>query len=105
MSRIQPAFEQGAGIVTSRGDVHYAVTEHGVADLWGRNIRQRALALPDRAKRDSPRSSQRCSHEALRPLGANRRCGMSAPCWSRRGPDGARALAALHGGALTGRAT
>jgi acyl-CoA hydrolase/GNAT superfamily N-acetyltransferase len=45
VSRIQPAFEEGAGIVTSRGDVHYVVTEYGVADLWGRSIRERALAL------------------------------------------------------------
>ncbi len=45
MSRIQPAFEEGAGVVTSRGDVHYVVTEYGVADLWGKNIRQRAHAL------------------------------------------------------------
>ncbi|XXY52735.1 GNAT family N-acetyltransferase [Sorangium sp. So ce269] len=52
ISRIQPAFEQGAGIVTSRGDVHYVVTEHGVADLWGRNIRQRALALIEIAHPD-----------------------------------------------------
>jgi GNAT superfamily N-acetyltransferase len=32
-------------VVTSRGDVHYVVTEYGVADLYGRNARQRALAL------------------------------------------------------------
>ncbi|WP_437553321.1 acetyl-CoA hydrolase/transferase C-terminal domain-containing protein [Sorangium sp. So ce367] len=52
ISRIQPVFEQGAGIVTSRGDVHYVVTEHGVADLWGRNIRERALALIEIAHPD-----------------------------------------------------
>jgi acyl-CoA hydrolase/GNAT superfamily N-acetyltransferase len=45
ISRIQHVLEQGAGIVTSRGDVHYVVTEYGVADLWGKNIRQRARAL------------------------------------------------------------
>lgn len=45
VSRIRPVFEEGAGVVTSRGDVHYVVTEYGVADLWGKNIRQRALAL------------------------------------------------------------
>lgn len=47
LSRIVPTLEAGAGVVTSRGDVHYVVTEHGVADLWGKNIRQRALALID----------------------------------------------------------
>ncbi len=52
VSRIRPAFEEGAGVVTSRGDVHYVVTEHGVADLWGKNIRQRALALIEIAHPD-----------------------------------------------------
>ncbi len=45
VSRIVAALEPGAGVVTSRGDVHYVVTEHGVADLWGKSIRERALAL------------------------------------------------------------
>lgn len=45
ISRIVPFLDQGAGVVTSRGDVHYIVTEHGVAYLHGRNIRQRAEAL------------------------------------------------------------
>ena len=51
-SRIQAAFEAGAGVVTSRGDVHYVVTEYGIADLWGKSIRQRALALIDIAHPD-----------------------------------------------------
>ena len=45
VSRIQAVLEEGAGVVTSRGDVHYVVTEYGVADLWGKSIRERALAL------------------------------------------------------------
>ncbi len=52
LSRIQPAFEAGAGVVTSRGDVHYVVTEYGVADLWGKSIRERALALIEIAHPD-----------------------------------------------------
>ncbi|MFH1748765.1 MAG: GNAT family N-acetyltransferase [Planctomycetota bacterium] len=44
-SRIVPYLKKGAGVVTSRGDVHYIVTEHGVAYLHGKNIRERALAL------------------------------------------------------------
>ncbi len=44
-SRIVPHLKQGAGVVTSRGDVHYIVTEYGVAYLHGKNIRERALAL------------------------------------------------------------
>jgi len=45
ISRIVPYLKQGAGVVTSRGDVHYVVTEHGAAFLHGRSIRERALAL------------------------------------------------------------
>jgi acetyl-CoA hydrolase len=37
--------QPGAGVVTSRNDVHYVVTEYGIADLYGKTIRQRALAL------------------------------------------------------------
>ena len=52
ISRITPAFEAGTGVVTSRGDVHYVVTEYGAADLWGKNVRQRALALIEIAHPD-----------------------------------------------------
>ncbi len=45
LSRIVPHLDEGAGVVTSRGDVHYVVTEHGVAHLHGKTIRERALAL------------------------------------------------------------
>ena len=45
LSRIVPMLKQGAGVVTSRYHVHYVVTEHGVADLYGKTIRQRAKAL------------------------------------------------------------
>ncbi len=45
VSRIQPVLEEGAGVVTSRGDVRYVVTEYGAADLWGKNVRERAVAL------------------------------------------------------------
>jgi acyl-CoA hydrolase/RimJ/RimL family protein N-acetyltransferase len=47
MSRILPVLDEGAGVVTSRGDVRYVVTEYGVADLWGKTIRERARALID----------------------------------------------------------
>lgn len=52
VSRIQAAFEEGAGVVTSRGDVQYVVTEYGVASLWGKNVRQRAVALIEIAHPD-----------------------------------------------------
>src|SRR5262249_27766174 len=52
ISRINAAFEEGAGVVTSRGDVHYVVTEHGIADLWGKSVRERAKALVEIAHPD-----------------------------------------------------
>jgi acyl-CoA hydrolase len=45
MSRIVSFLKEGAGVVTSRADVHYVVTEHGVANLFGKNLRERAEAL------------------------------------------------------------
>ncbi len=45
VSRIVPMLNPGAGVVTSRGTVHYMVTEFGIAYLHGRSIRQRAEAL------------------------------------------------------------
>ena len=45
VSRIVSHLSEGAGVVTTRGDVHYVVTEYGIADLHGKNIRERALAL------------------------------------------------------------
>jgi acyl-CoA hydrolase len=45
ISRIAPVLDAGAGVVTSRGDVHYVVTEHGIAYLHGKTLRERAEAL------------------------------------------------------------
>ncbi len=45
VSRIVPALSPGAGVVTTRGDVHYVVTEFGVAYLHGKTLRERATAL------------------------------------------------------------
>ncbi len=44
-SKIVPFLKQGAGVVTTRAHVHYVVTEYGVAYLFGKNLRQRAMAL------------------------------------------------------------
>ncbi|MFA5832294.1 MAG: acetyl-CoA hydrolase/transferase C-terminal domain-containing protein [Bacteroidota bacterium] len=44
-SRIVPMLKQGAGVVTTRGDVEYVVTEYGIALLKGKTLRQRAEAL------------------------------------------------------------
>jgi 4-hydroxybutyrate CoA-transferase len=45
VSRIVPMLEPGGGVVTSRADVHYVVTEHGIAYLHGKTLRERAEAL------------------------------------------------------------
>ncbi|MDB9823494.1 GNAT family N-acetyltransferase, partial [Deltaproteobacteria bacterium] len=45
VSRIVPHLIPGAGVVTTRGDVHYVVTEYGTAYLHGKNIQDRAMAL------------------------------------------------------------
>lgn len=45
VSKIVPHLKEGAGVVTSRGDVHYVVTEFGVAYLHGKSLRRRAEAL------------------------------------------------------------
>jgi acyl-CoA hydrolase len=45
VSRIVPFLKKGAGVVTSRADVHYVVTEYGVANLHGKNLRERFQAL------------------------------------------------------------
>ena len=47
VSRIVPMLKPGAGVVTTRSHVHYVVTEYGIADLYGKSIRQRIRALID----------------------------------------------------------
>ena len=51
-SKIVPFLKQGAGVVTTRAHVHYIVTEYGAANLYGRNLKQRARALIEIAHPD-----------------------------------------------------
>jgi len=44
-SRIVPRLAEGAGVIATRADVHYVITEYGIAYLHGRSVRERALAL------------------------------------------------------------
>ncbi len=44
-SRIRASLAAGAGVTVSRAEVHYVVTEYGIADLWGKTVRERSLAL------------------------------------------------------------
>lgn len=45
ISRIVPVLATGAGVVTTRAHVHFVVTEHGIADLRGKSLHERAAAL------------------------------------------------------------
>jgi 4-hydroxybutyrate CoA-transferase len=45
LSRITPMLIPGSGVTTTRGDIHYVVTEYGVAYLYGKTVRERAIAL------------------------------------------------------------
>jgi acyl-CoA hydrolase len=63
MSRIVPVLKPGAGVVTTRGDVHFVVTEFGVAQLYGKSLRQRARALIDIAHPRFRESLERAARE------------------------------------------
>jgi len=63
VSRIVPFLYEGAGVVTTRADVHYVVTEYGVADLFGKNLRQRAAALIAIAHPDYREELTRAAYE------------------------------------------
>ena len=45
VSRIVPFLQEGAGVTLNRGDIHYVVTEYGIAYLHGKNTRERAMEL------------------------------------------------------------
>ena len=66
VSRIVPELKPGAGVVTTRGDVHFVVTEFGVADLFGRTLRERARALisiaDPRFREDLERAAHRLNY-------------------------------------------
>jgi acyl-CoA hydrolase len=66
-SKIVPFLRQGAGVVTTRAHVHYVITEHGVANLFGRNMRQRAEALRDIAHPDHREALDRAIVERFGP--------------------------------------
>jgi 4-hydroxybutyrate CoA-transferase len=63
MSKIVPMLKQGAGVVTTRNHVHYVVTEYGIADLYGKTIRQRASALIEVAHPQFREELEKAAHE------------------------------------------
>ncbi|XP_046610714.1 4-hydroxybutyrate coenzyme A transferase [Neodiprion virginianus] len=66
VSKIQPVLKLGAGVVTTRAHVRYVVTEHGIASLFGKTLRQRAHALINIAHPDHRESLEKSAFERLK---------------------------------------
>ncbi len=68
ISRIVPFLKEGAGVVTTRAHVHYVVTEHGVANLYGKGLRERAKELIKIAHPDHRESLDRAARDRFNNL-------------------------------------
>ncbi|WEK36495.1 MAG: acetyl-CoA hydrolase/transferase C-terminal domain-containing protein [Candidatus Pseudobacter hemicellulosilyticus] len=62
LTRIVPFLKEGAGVVTTRGHMHWVVTEHGIVDLFGKNLKQRAAALISIAHPDHREGLEKAMH-------------------------------------------
>lgn len=67
-SKIVPFLKQGAGVVSTRAHVHYVVTEYGIANLYGKNLHQRALALKNIAH---PNCREMLEREIMKRFGSH----------------------------------
>jgi len=63
VSKIVPMLKRGAGVVTTRNHVRFVVTEYGIADLYGKTIRQRARAMIDVANPQFREELEKAAHE------------------------------------------
>ncbi len=63
ISRITPFLKEGAGVVTTRGHVHWIITEYGKVNLFGMNLKQRAKALISIAHPDHVETLERAFHD------------------------------------------
>ena len=63
ISRITPYLKQGAGVVTTRGHIHWVVTEYGAVNLYGRNMEQRAELLTSIAHPDDRELLKKATYE------------------------------------------
>ncbi len=63
VNRIVPFLKSGAGVVTTRGHIHYVITEYGTAYLFGKNMRQRARDLINIAHPDDREMLEKACHE------------------------------------------
>lgn len=66
--RIVPFLKPGAGVVTTRGHIHYVVTEFGTAYLYGKSLRQRAKALIDISHPDDREMLEKSTFERFKCL-------------------------------------
>ncbi|WP_242009155.1 acetyl-CoA hydrolase/transferase family protein [Robertkochia solimangrovi] len=66
LSKITPYLKMGAGVTTTRAHVHHVVTEFGSADLFGKNLRQRAKALIEIAHPDFREELERAAFDRFR---------------------------------------
>lgn len=66
ISKITPLLKQGAGVVTTRGHVHYVVTEYGVVNLYGKNLEQRSKLLISIAHPDHREALERAHFERFK---------------------------------------
>jgi acyl-CoA hydrolase len=65
VSRIVPALKPGAGVVTTRAHIHYVVSEYGVANLYGKSIKERVKALVNIAHPDHREAIDRAYFETV----------------------------------------
>jgi acyl-CoA hydrolase len=66
--RIVPFLKQGAGVVTTRGHIHYVVTEFGTAYLYGKSLKQRAKALIEISHPDDREMLEKATFERFKCL-------------------------------------
>lgn|GEM_PF-34478 len=80
-SRLVPQLTTGVGVVTTRAHVHYVVTEHGAADLFGKTLGARAAALIRVAHPDDREALAKAWHDGAASIGGRRR----SSAWRHRG--------------------
>jgi acyl-CoA hydrolase len=66
VSRIVPFLKEGAGVVTTRGHVHWVITEYGITNLFGKNLKQRGKALIEIAHPDHREQLEKAFFERYR---------------------------------------
>jgi acyl-CoA hydrolase len=71
VSRIVANLKEGAGVVTTRGHIHYVATEHGIVNLYGKNMEQRARLLISIASPEHKENLERAYHKRFGKLVKN----------------------------------